>query len=109
VPLVVEPLLNDIRTGFDSKPVDEYFKLTGHDRFNIVPPGGESLRQYQSRVNQFIDRVLLDDGGRADQSILVVAHEETMRVFAARFESLPDHEWEAATFANCEFQCFSTP
>lgn len=94
--------LNDIRTGFDGKPVDVYFATVGHDRFNIVPKGGESLGQFKHRVNAFIDVLLMEDYG----NILIVAHEETMRVFAARFNHLSDQEMDALSFANCELLSF---
>ena len=94
--------LNDIRTGFDGKPVDEYFASVGHDRFNIVPKGGESLSQFKHRTNAFIDVLLMEDYG----DILIVAHEETMRVFAARFNHLSDQEMDALSFGNCEFLSF---
>jgi broad specificity phosphatase PhoE len=94
--------LNDIRTGFDGKPVDDYFAAVGHDRFNIVPRGGESLSQFKRRVNAFIDVLLMEEYG----NILIVAHEETLRVFAARFTNLSDKEMESLSFANCEVLSF---
>ena len=95
--------LNDIRTGFDGKPVDDYFASVGHDRFNIVPKGGESLAQYQHRVNAFIDVLLMEDY----ENVLIVAHEETLRVFAARFNYLSNQEMELLTFDNCQYISFS--
>ncbi|WP_455206444.1 histidine phosphatase family protein [Kaarinaea lacus] len=94
--------LNDIRTGFDSKPVADYFAAMGHDRFNFVPKGGESLGQFKHRVNAFIDILLMEEYG----NILIVAHEETMRVFAARFNNLSNPEMELLSFANCELLSF---
>ena len=94
--------LNDIRTGFDGKPVDEYFSAVGHNRFNLVPKGGESLSQFKHRVNAFIDVLLVEDYG----NVLIVAHEETMRVFAARFNHLSDQQMDSLSFANCEHLTF---
>ncbi|KPJ95064.1 MAG: hypothetical protein AMJ53_03615 [Gammaproteobacteria bacterium SG8_11] len=94
--------LNDIKTGFDGKPVDDYFAAVGHDRFNIVPKGGESLSQFKHRTNAFIDVLLMEDYG----DILIVAHEETMRVFAARFNHLSDQEMDSLSFGNCELLSF---
>jgi len=94
--------LNDIRTGFDGKPVDEYFAAVGSDRFNKIPKGGESLSQFKHRINAFIDVLLMEDYG----NILVVAHEETMRVFAARFNHLSDQEMDSLSFGNCEILSF---
>ena len=94
--------LTDIRTGFDGKPVDEYFAAVGHDRLNIVPKGGESLGQFKHRVNAFIDVLLMEEY----ENILIVAHEETMRVFAARFNNLSDQDMDSLSFANCEYLVF---
>jgi broad specificity phosphatase PhoE len=94
--------LNDIRTGFDGKPVEEYFAAVGRDRFNIVPPAGESLKQFQHRVNAFVDVLLMQQY----ENILIVAHEETMRIFTARFNDLTTEEMEALSFANCEYLSF---
>lgn len=94
--------LNDIRSGFDGEPVARYFAAVGHDRLNTVPPGGESLRQFQQRVNGFIDELML----QPYRNVLVVAHEETLRVFAARFRGLDDDAMQALSFANCEYLCF---
>ncbi len=94
--------LNDIRTGFDGKPVDEYFAEVGDDRFNFVPKGGESLGQFIHRINGFIDVLLMEEY----ENVLVVAHEETMRVFAARFNKLSNEEMAALSYNNCEYLQF---
>lgn len=91
--------LNDIRTGFDGEPAEKYFAAVGHDRFNIVPPGGESLGQFKHRVNAFMDVVLMEDY----ENILIVAHEETLRVCSARFNNISKQDMERLTFDNCEY------
>ena len=94
--------INDIKTGFDGRPVDDYFAFVGKDRLNKVPPDGESLGQYKQRVNTFIDSLLQ----QSYKNVLVVAHEETMRIFAARFNDLTDREMENLKFYNCELLLF---
>jgi broad specificity phosphatase PhoE len=91
--------LNDIRTGFDGEPVEKYFSLVRGDRFNIVPPGGESLSQYQHRVNAFLDAILLENY----ENVLIIAHEETLRVAKARFQNVAWPEMENLSFENCEY------
>ena len=92
--------LNDIHSGFDGEPVEKYFSAVGHDRFNIVPPGGESLEQFQHRINAFMDVLLTE----AYDNVLIVAHEETLRVCAARFNNLSNQEMEELAFGNCEYR-----
>ena len=94
--------INDIKTGFDGRPVDDYFAYVGTDRLNNIPPGGESLSQFKHRVNMFIDSLM----DKQYKNVLVVAHEETMRVFAARFNDLTDQEMENLKFYNCELLLF---
>ena len=94
--------LNDIRTGFDSKPVADYFAAVQRDPMNIAPRGGESLSQFKHRVNAFIDVLLIENYG----NVLIVAHEETMRIFAARFNRLSDEETNSLSFDNCELLKF---
>jgi broad specificity phosphatase PhoE len=79
--------------------VEKYFSLVGHDRFNIVPPGGESLSQFQHRVNAFLDAISMEDY----KNILIIGHEETLRIAKARFHNLGRQAMEALSFDNCEY------
>ena len=103
VPIAVSHYLNDIRSGFDSKPVKDYFAATGHDRYNTTPPGGESLKEFQIRVLKFLEE--LKDP--KDESILVVTHEEAMRVFYAFFHNLDPEKMMQLNFGNCEVANFT--
>ena len=49
-----EPRLNDIRTGFDVRPVVEYLAAIDHDPFDARMDGGESLREHFARVQGFL-------------------------------------------------------
>jgi probable phosphoglycerate mutase len=79
VPITAHAALNDIRSGFNNRPVAEYFAATGHDRLHLRVNGGESLLDYKARVLGFLDWLCRQPW----QQVLVVAHEETLRVFAA--------------------------
>ena len=103
-PIITSHYLNDIRSGFESQPVEKYFAATGHDRYNITPPGGESVKEFQSRVLQFLDEV---GSNNSDSTILVVTHEEAIRVFYAYFNRLDTQEMMALKFDNCELVEFT--
>lgn len=98
VPIIAHAALNDIHSGFNGRPVTEYFAATGHDRLNARANGGESLRDYQARALPFLDWL----AKRTELTVLVVAHEETLRVVVAHLKGLPDETMERLTFANGE-------
>lgn len=84
VTVTVEPSLVDIRSGFDSQPVDAYLQAIADDPLNTRVNGGESILDQFFRVSGFLDE-LLQSG---QDNLLLVAHEETLRVFKAWSEGL---------------------
>lgn len=98
VPIVVNPLLNDIRSGFDGRPVADYFAATAADPLNMSVHGGESLLQHKHRVLPYLDWLQHQPFG----TVLTVAHEETLRVFYAWYHRLPDQNLRKLNFNNCE-------
>jgi probable phosphoglycerate mutase len=98
-PVTVRADLNDIRSGFNNRPVVEYQAAIAHDPLHARVNGGESLLEHKRRVLKFID----DVKQQSEQTVLVVAHEETLRVFAAHVRGLSDAEMIGLSFANCEF------
>jgi probable phosphoglycerate mutase len=105
-PIDIHPDIADIRSGFDGKAVDEYFAAIAHDPLNARANGGESLLDHKRRVLGFINWLL----GQSQQNILVVAHEETLRVFVAFFEgNVPDERLRDLNIANCEYRCYYSP
>ncbi len=98
VPIDVEPRLNDIRSGFEGRPVADYFAAVGHDRLNTRPPGGESLQDYRARVLPVLDALQQQPW----RTVLLVAHEETLRVLVAKLKNLDDQAMQQLNFANCE-------
>jgi alpha-ribazole phosphatase len=103
LPLESHAELNDIRSGFESRPVAEYFAATGHDRLHARVNGGESLLDYRRRVSGFIDWLK----GQPEEIVLVVAHEETLRVFTVCLSGLPDAALLELHYGNCELIEFS--
>lgn len=103
VPIEIHPDIADIRSGFDGKSVDEYFAAIAHDPLNARVNGGESLLDHKHRVLGFIHWL----EGQPQDNILVVAHEETLRVFIAYFEgNVPDQELRDIHIGNCEYRCY---
>lgn len=101
VPIVVHADLADIRSGFESKPVSDYFAAISHDPLRARVNGGESLLDHKQRVLRFIDWLRV----QTDKTLLVVAHEETMRVFVAYFEgSVEDAQLRDIHVGNCEYR-----
>lgn len=93
----IDRRLADIRSGFDGRPVTEYFAAIAHDPVDARPAGGESLRDYGQRVGGFLD--WLTD--QALDCVLLVAHEETLRICQARCEGLPLDAVVGRVFENC--------
>ncbi len=52
------------------------------------PDGGESMKAFQKRVGKFIRR-LLETCGRADQTVMVVAHGGTIRMLMVHLLGIP--------------------
>lgn len=106
IPITARPELNDIRSGFNNRPVAEYFAAAGHDRLHRRINGGESLLDYKARVLPFLDWLRQ----RPESVVLVVAHEETLRVIAAHLRGLSDEEMERLAFGNGEIlECELSP
>jgi broad specificity phosphatase PhoE len=88
--------LADIRSGCDGRPVAEYLEAIAHDPVDARLPGGESLRDYHARVAGFLDAVR----DAAWSTIVVVAHEETLRIIHACAHRLPLADVVGMPFAN---------
>ncbi len=101
-PLHEHSALNDIRTGFDSRPVSEYFAALRNGDLQARAPGGESLLQHKQRVWGFLDWLRTQSW----QHVLIVAHEETYRVVAAYCDNLSDAAMVQLSLENCAIRRF---
>ncbi|MBL8500581.1 MAG: histidine phosphatase family protein [Nitrosomonas sp.] len=100
-PIEVHADLADIRSGFESKPVADYFAAICHDPLGARVNGGESLLDHKQRVLRFIDWLKVQQ----DETLLIVAHEETLRVFVAYFEGgIADTQLRDIHIGNCEYR-----
>ena len=105
VPIETCPALNDIQSGFDGRSVAEYFAAIHHDPLHARVNGGESLLDHKQRVSSFIQ----DLQSRQVDAVLIVAHEETLRVINAWFQGLPDSALREQHFSNAEILEFDWP
>ena len=104
-PIEVHPAIADIRSGFEGRPEDEYFAAIAHDPLNARVNDGESLLDHKQRVLGFIEWLQQ----QPEENILVVAHEETLRVFVAYFEgSVPDERLRDIDIDNCEVRSYQS-
>lgn len=100
-PIEAHPDITDIRSGFDGKAVAEYFAAIAHDPLKARVNEGESVLDHKRRVLGFIHWLQR----QRQENILVVAHEETMRVFVAYFEgNVPDERLRDVNIGNCEYR-----
>lgn len=98
VPIQSHWRLNDIRSGFEDKPVHEYFAAIATDPLNMAVNGGESLLEHQQRVLPYLDWLVR----QPYSNVLTIAHEETLRVFYAQFHGIPATQLRDLHFQNCE-------
>ena len=97
LPATVDARLNDIRTGCDGQPVAAYFAAIAPDPLRVrATPDAENLLDYQARIDAFLDWL----AGRPHAAAVLVAHEETLRIFQARGEGLALAAVVGRAFAN---------
>lgn len=101
VTIETHPDIHDLRSGFDGRPVAEYFAAVAHDPLHARVNGGESLLDHKARVLRFLDWLR----AQPEATLLVVAHEESLRVFIAQYEGIPDERLRELHIGNCEFVC----
>ena len=76
VPLLVEPLLDEIDVGtFDGAPIETYWTWLAHHPAEQRLPGGESVTEALARYAAGLRSLL----ARAERVVLVVAHEHALR------------------------------
>ena len=103
VPIEIYPDLADIRSGFEGRSVAEYFTAIATDPLHLRINGGESLLDHKLRIMRFIDWLTKQQ----DETLLIIAHEETMRVFVAHFDGgIEDTQLRDIQIGNCEYRHF---
>lgn len=102
VPVLTHPAINDWRTGLDGQPARLLYQAIAADPMDTRVNRGETLREHLARVRSFLDWL----HGRTESTILVVAHEETLRAAAAWYRELRHEEMLALKFDNAEVAVF---
>ncbi len=97
VPIQSHPGINDIRSGCDGRPVEEYLRAIAADRLNSRLGDGETQLEHKRRILGFLGWLR----AQPYATVLVVAHEETLRVFAAFARDLDDMEMIDLEVGNC--------
>ena len=87
---IVEPLLNDIASGFENRPVQEWFDAINatDDRFAASINDGESINAAFARGARFIEELKTKDY----QSVLVITHGTMTQAIYGYIEGLPVSE-----------------
>ena len=88
--------LADIRSGCEGRPVAEYQAAIAHDPLNARPNGGESLLDHRSRLVGFL--AWLKQQSHAE--VVLVCHEETLRVLRSEAEGIAPADAVELAFAN---------
>lgn len=104
-PIDIHPDLVDFHSGCNNQTVEAYFTASAHDPLNARVNDGESLLDHKQRIETVIKWLLK----QPQDNILVVAHEDTLRVFIAYFEgNIPDHGLRDIHVGNCEYRLYQT-
>ena len=101
----VDERLADIRSGFDGRPVADYLAAIAADPIDTRVDGGESLRDYQRRVGGFLHWL----EAQPFACVLLVAHEETLRVLEAYCSQCGLSAVVGKAYANAVPYAFQSP
>ncbi len=85
---LVDPRLNDRRTGFEGRRVADYLAARDVDPANFCTAGGESFTTLKARVIDFLG----DLRAIRSRRILIVSHHEVLQVVRGQTLGWSDHE-----------------
>lgn len=86
--IIVEPRLNELKTGYGGQPVWRWLlrQLLGRQRTNRRIPGGESLEEAKARIGSFIADVKRN---KPAEIVLIVAHQHTLQALDSLLNGTP--------------------
>ena len=99
--LIVDKRLNDRQTGLSGRPVDEFFEAIdkSNNPWTVKLGEGESFEEEKERVKSFLDDLKEKD----HKNVLIVAHEEPIKIIRGFFKNLSNKEVWNMKVGNAEF------
>ncbi|MCK5319768.1 histidine phosphatase family protein [Candidatus Parcubacteria bacterium] len=94
----IDSRINDRKTGFDSKPVSDFFKALEPDIFNLKFNNGESFKEEKQRVYSFLSELK----SLNYKNILVVTHSEILQIINGYYKNLSDQKMWNTKIDNCQ-------
>ncbi len=94
----IDSRINDRKTGFDSKPVSDFFKALESDIFNLKFNNGESFQEEKERVYSFLEELK----SLNYKNILVVTHNEILQIINGYYKNFSDQEMWNTKIDNCQ-------
>jgi len=88
VDFIVDPRISDRKSGLEGQPKSKYYDFVKPDPFNIKHEDGESFQEEKKRVFSFLD----DLKALKANSVLVVGHNEPLKIVYGYFHNLSDEE-----------------
>lgn len=87
-PTIEDKRINDVVTGFEGKPVEDFRKArsAANNKWTIRLNGGESFEDEKARVASFLN----DLRTRPEATILIVTHQAMSRIIYAIIHNVPN-------------------
>ncbi|MCD6398977.1 MAG: histidine phosphatase family protein [Candidatus Aenigmarchaeota archaeon] len=102
-PMEIDPRINERKFGeFEKRPIVELRNFLENDRIKTKIPGGESFLDMKERVLNFLEDLKKRKAG----TILVVSHDQVLRVVYGHFNNLSDEDACNTKVKNCEIYEF---
>ena len=95
--------INERKFGiYEKAPISEFRNFTKKDKLRAKPKNGESFLELKERVLDFLN----DLKKRKLETVLVVAHDQVLRIVYGYFNDLTDEETYKVKVKNCQIMEF---
>lgn len=95
--LMIDPRLNERRSGMDGLPVDAFLDLVRHDPLRTKPEKGESFLEQMERLRSFLD----ETAARWPQAVVLAVSHENPILAALALSGKDPEEIVRSNLANC--------